>query len=76
VHRWFPWNALPNLCLLFLCQVLWLPPAILATKQAEIRRITVQSQPEANSYKDPISKANKQNPIQKKTLPNKKPSDN
>jgi hypothetical protein len=34
----------------------WLPPAILATKEAETRRIAVQSQAQANSSKDPISK--------------------
>jgi hypothetical protein len=31
-------------------------PVILATQEAEIRRITVQSQPQANSSQDPISK--------------------
>jgi hypothetical protein len=34
----------------------WLTPIILATQEAEIRRITVQSQPLANSSQDPISK--------------------
>jgi hypothetical protein len=34
----------------------WLTPVILATQEAEIRRITVQSQPRANSSQDPISK--------------------
>jgi hypothetical protein len=33
-------------------------PVILATKEAEIRRIAVQSQPWANSSRDPISKKN------------------
>jgi hypothetical protein len=40
----------------------WLTPAILATQEAEIRRITVQSQPRANSSQDPILKI----PITKK----------
>jgi hypothetical protein len=31
-------------------------PAVLAVQEAEIRRITVQSQPWANSSRDPISK--------------------
>jgi hypothetical protein len=31
-------------------------PVILATQEAEIRRIRVQSQPEANRSRDPISK--------------------
>jgi hypothetical protein len=34
----------------------WLTPIILATQEAEIRRIVVQSQPQANSSQDPISK--------------------
>jgi hypothetical protein len=34
----------------------WLTPVILATQEAEIRRITIQSQARANSSKDPISK--------------------
>jgi hypothetical protein len=34
----------------------WLIPVILATEEAEIRRIMVGSQPWANSSQDPISK--------------------
>jgi hypothetical protein len=34
----------------------WLTPVILATQEAEIRRIMAQSQPWANSSRDPISK--------------------
>jgi hypothetical protein len=34
----------------------WLTPVILATQEAEIRRFTVWSQPQANSSRDPISK--------------------
>jgi hypothetical protein len=34
----------------------WLMPIILATQEAEIRRITVLSQAWANSSQDPISK--------------------
>jgi hypothetical protein len=34
----------------------WLTPIILATQEAEIKRISVQSQPQANSLQDPISK--------------------
>jgi hypothetical protein len=34
----------------------WFTPVILATQEAEIRRIVVQSQPQANSSQDPISK--------------------
>jgi hypothetical protein len=37
-----------------LCQ--WLTPITLATHEAEIRRIAVQSQPKQNSSQDPISK--------------------
>jgi hypothetical protein len=33
----------------------WLTPVILATEEAEIRRIAVRSQPMANSSQDPIS---------------------
>jgi hypothetical protein len=31
-------------------------PVILVTQEAEIRRIMVQSQPQANSFQDPILK--------------------
>jgi hypothetical protein len=41
-----------------------LTPVILATQEAEIRRITVQSQPQANSPRDPFSKK----PITKEVL--------
>jgi hypothetical protein len=34
----------------------WLTPVILVTWEAEIRRIMFQSQPQANSSKDPVSK--------------------
>jgi hypothetical protein len=34
----------------------WFTPVILATWEVEIRRIVVQSQPRANSSRDPISK--------------------
>jgi hypothetical protein len=33
----------------------WLTPGIIATQEAEIRRIMVQNQPWANSFRDPIS---------------------
>jgi uncharacterized protein (DUF305 family) len=36
------------------CQ--WLTPVILATQEAEIRRMEVRSQPWANSSRDPIKK--------------------
>jgi hypothetical protein len=44
----------------------WLTPIILATQEAEIRRITVRSQPPANSSGDPILKK----PITKKKTKN------
>jgi hypothetical protein len=34
----------------------WFTPIILATQEAEIRRLMVQSQPQENSLQDPISK--------------------
>jgi hypothetical protein len=34
----------------------WLMPVVLAIQEAEIRRISVQSQPQTNSPRDPISK--------------------
>jgi hypothetical protein len=37
----------------------WLTPVIPATQEAEIRRMAVQSQPQANSSEDPISKKKK-----------------
>jgi hypothetical protein len=40
---------------LFSASCQWLTPVILATQKAEIRRITVQSQPR-HSWRDPISK--------------------
>jgi hypothetical protein len=43
----------------------WLTPVILATQEAEIRRILVWSQSQANSLQDPISKKKKK-PSQKK----------
>jgi hypothetical protein len=41
------------------CQ--WLTPVILATQEAEIRRIVNQSQSQANSLRNPISKKSIQN---------------
>jgi hypothetical protein len=41
-------------------------PVILAIQEAEIRRMAVQSQPQANSSLDPISKKKKKQPITKK----------
>jgi hypothetical protein len=38
------------------CWVPWLTPVILSTKEAEIRRIEVGSQPGQNRSRDPISK--------------------
>jgi hypothetical protein len=43
----------------------WLPPIILSTQEAEIRRIFVQDQPWANRSRNPISK----NQSQKKKKP-------
>jgi hypothetical protein len=40
-------------------------PIILATQEAEIRRITVCSHPQANSVQDPISKKKKKKKTQK-----------
>jgi hypothetical protein len=34
----------------------WISPVILASQEVEIRRIVVQSQPRANSLRDPILK--------------------
>jgi hypothetical protein len=42
----------------------WLMPVILATQEAEIRRIKFQSHPQANSSGDPILR----NPLHKKGL--------
>jgi hypothetical protein len=41
-------------------------PVILATQETEIRNIVVQSQPWANSSRDPISKKKKKQHKQKK----------
>jgi hypothetical protein len=43
---------------LTLARCWWLTPVILATWEAEIRRITVRSQPQTNSLQGPISKRN------------------
>jgi ribosomal protein S3AE len=37
----------------------WLMPTILPTQEVEIRKIMVQSQPQANNLQDPISKKKK-----------------
>jgi hypothetical protein len=42
----------------------WLTPVIISTQEAEIRRITVQSQTRANSSLDPILKK----PIEKRLV--------
>jgi hypothetical protein len=42
-------------------------PVILATQETEIRNIVVQSQPWANSSRDPISKKKKNNTNKKRT---------
>jgi hypothetical protein len=41
----------------------WLTPAILATQEAEIRKISFRSQPQANSSQDPISEKKKKTMI-------------
>jgi hypothetical protein len=41
---------------MFIAKSWWLTPIILATQEAEIRRIMVQSQPQANSLGDSILK--------------------
>jgi hypothetical protein len=37
---------------------LWIMPVTLVTQEVEIRRIMLQSQPEENSFQDPVSKKN------------------
>jgi hypothetical protein len=64
-HCFFLWKE-SNLCVTckdkpctfkeISCQASWLTLVILATREAEIRRITVRSQPEANSSRVPILK--------------------
>jgi hypothetical protein len=58
-HNIFP---LHNYCMLIIflkeARHQWLTPVILATQEAEIRRIAVQSQSRQIVLKDPISKKN------------------
>jgi hypothetical protein len=44
----------------------WLTLVILATQEAEIRKISIGSQPQANSLGEPISKKKKKSHTQKK----------